>query len=166
MIRAKPKSHNFTCDQYTRALIRYQRSWSLVTVLNSRRYTNLRKWRLGWQENIFGFQVTVDDTLGVQMLQGNKNLQSHDNYRKRSKHMIQQHHGLSPCMTGEISYLRDEVLGDTFWEATFRTWQNHLQHVTLQLFHDDKNLHMTPILKVCQHVHVIIIIENTFTSNQ
>lgn len=35
--------------------------------------------------------------------------------------------------------LCDEELGDPFWEFTLLTGQDHLQHVAMQLLHDNKH---------------------------
>lgn len=36
-------------------------------------------------------------------------------------------------------YLRNEKLGDAFWQPSLLTWQYHLQHVAMELFHDNKD---------------------------
>lgn len=40
---------------------------------------------------------------------------------------------------GCITDLCDQELGDSLWQFAFLTGQNHLQHVTVQLLHDDKH---------------------------
>lgn len=37
------------------------------------------------------------------------------------------------------TYLRNEKLGDAFWQPPLLTWQYHLQHVAMELFHDNKD---------------------------
>ena len=40
---------------------------------------NLRKFGVGRQQNVLGFQVAVDDVLAVQVFQGHQNLQAKRN---------------------------------------------------------------------------------------
>lgn len=42
------------------------------------------------------------------------------------------------CVACEM-YLRNEKLGDAFWQPSLLTWQYHLQHVAMELFHDNKD---------------------------
>lgn len=36
-------------------------------------------------------------------------------------------------------YLRYQELGDALWKPPLLTWQDHLQHVAMELFHDNKD---------------------------
>ena len=51
-------------------------------------YTNLRKRSFRWQQYILRFKVTVDNALGMKMLQGNQNLQRE---RTESLSIVTQH---------------------------------------------------------------------------
>lgn len=43
-------------------------------------------------------------------------------------------------MTGKWSYLCDQEAGVAFRESAYLTGKNHLQHVSMQLLHDDKDV--------------------------
>lgn len=63
------------------------------------------------------------------------------------------------------TYLWDKELSDAFWKPPFLTRQYHLEHVTMELLHDDK--HTLWSLKHALQVHhprVVKVLQNTNTN--
>lgn len=83
--------------------------------------------------------------------------------------------GLFPCVYGVWhcgnsgcfweTYLWDKELSDAFWQPPFLTRQYHLQHVTMELLHDNKHTlwRLKHTLQV-HHPRVVEILTNTNTN--
>lgn len=62
------------------------------------------------------------------------------------------------------TYLWDKELSDALWQPPFLTRQYHLQHVTMELLHDDKHTlwRLKHALQV-HHTRVVKVLQNTIT---
>ena len=88
---------------------------------------NLGEIGVGWEENVFRFQITVDDVLAVQVLQCHQDLEhEHDDDDDDDDDDDEDDEDDDE----DDKDLGNEELGDPLGESTLLRRENHLQHVT------------------------------------
>lgn len=102
------------------------------------------------EQNVFRFQVTVNNVFKVQMPQSYKNLATNRKCLKLCFERLVTSYPDEMC-TQQAAHLCNEELGEPLGESAFLTGEDHLQHVAMELLHHNK--HFLWSLKHALQVH-------------